>query len=281
MSVDTCAHFTSDTHLLAKIPVTDWVGDGDPLMGVIHRSHLNAVLEAERVEIATVSGDAAGHPGVVSSWLGTHPAAADWLWSKAPVTPWPLGDGPTWSRGHRIYQAPSPSSGCWDHGLICKHGAHLPQGTTVSKGSVASAVASAIGVVSRVDDGHIPVLPSGIGGLPSEDSLMYFEYESGVLRAPGARGLFSASMVMNASNAERPPGGTNYIQHTIDSALAATMGIESKIALASCFASKAADFAKAAAIFSNKMLEIIGVPVNKQRLASIASGTTTPRPSKP
>ena len=108
---------------------------------------------------------------------------------------------------------------------------------------------------------------------------MYFEYESGILRAPGARGLFTAAIVMNASNAKRPQGGTSYIQHTIDLALAATMGIESKIALASCFASKAADFARAAAIFSNKTLEIIAVPVKKQRLITELFKTNKTRSS--
>ena len=61
-----------------------------------------------------------------------------------------------------------------------------------------------------VNDSSSEAQPSGIGGVFAEDSVMYYEYESGILRFPGARGLFTAALRVNASNAKSPLSGTYY-----------------------------------------------------------------------
>ena len=233
-----------DTNPCGKILIkadeaTDQVVHCDPVEWVTNSMHLSKAMEAAQLDVVAVSGDGNGHPGVVPT-LETHPYAdSDWRWSKATATPWPLGDGLTWSRDHKIYQAPSPTDDCGNE-LICKHGALHPQGTTVSKGSTR-------GEFSRVDDSIFYAQPSGIGGGSSEDSTMYFEYESVILRITGARGLFTANEIVNASNAKSPQSGTNYLQRTTDLVHATTMEIESKIAMAGCFISTVVDFARATA----------------------------------
>ena len=52
---------------------------------------------------------------------------------------------------------------------------------------------------------------------------MYYEYESGILRFPGARGLCTAALNVYASNAKSPLSGTYYPQRTIDSVLETTI----------------------------------------------------------
>ena len=112
-------HTLHDTRLRTETLVkaddaADQVGCRDPHQWVIDSScYLNTALEAAQLNAAAVSGDATGHPGVVSSLgLGTHPdAVSDWIWSQAPVTPRPRGDDlPPWFCNHEIYHAPTSIS---------------------------------------------------------------------------------------------------------------------------------------------------------------------------
>ena len=137
---------------------------------------------------------------VSSLGLGTHPDAVSfWIWSQATATPRPLGDDlPPWFNNHEIYHAPSPKFD-WLLEPIGKHNGTLPYDTiTLSTGLYG---------YRRVNDGFIEAQPSGIGGIYEEDSTMYFEYESGILRVPGARGLCTAALNVYASNAESPQCG--------------------------------------------------------------------------
>ena len=113
------------------------------------------------------------------------------------------------------------------------------------------------------NDSSSEAQPSGIGEVFTEDSVMYYEYESGILRFPGARGPFTAALRVNASNAQSPQCGTTYLQRTINWVRETTMGIESEIAMAGCLVSTAVALAKTTAI---KTLNIITVPVGKQQL---------------
>jgi len=248
----------SEEILVKADDAADQVGCRDPYEWVIDSSYyLNTALEAAQLDAAAVSGDATGHPGVVSSLgLGTHPdAVSEWIWPQAPVTPRSLGDGLTWSRDHEIYQAPSPIFDCSD--------GPIKRGPSNKDGRATPSAQSASG--ARYNDGLINAQPSGIGGVFTEDSVMYYEYESGILRFPGARGLSTAALTVEtkASNAKSPLCGTDYIQRTIDSVLETTMGIESEIAMAGCLVSTAVALAKTTAI---KTLNIITVPVGKQQL---------------
>ena len=220
------------------------------------QKHLNTAMEIAQLDVVAISGDVFGYPGVVPIWLETHPDAVSFrIWSQAPVTPRPLGDDLKWSNDHEIYQAPSPTFDCL-HELICKHSVlALPHGTTVSKGIN--------GEHGCVNDSSSEAQPSGIEGVYEEDSTMYFEYESGILRFPGARGLCTAALNVYASNAESPQCGTTYLQRTIEWVHATTMGIESEIAMAGCLVSTTVDFAKAT---TYKTLKGITVPVDKQQL---------------
>ena len=133
------------------------------------------------IDVFPVSGEAIGHPGVVSNRSGTHPNAVSFrIWSQATATPRPLGDDlPPWFNNHEIYHAPSPKFDQLRE-PICKHNGILPDDTiTLSTGLYG---------YRRVNDGFIEAQPSGIEGIYEEDSTMYFEYESGILRFPGARG---------------------------------------------------------------------------------------------
>ena len=220
------------------------------------QKHLNTAMEIAQLDVVAISGDVFGYPGVVPIWLETHPDAVSFrIWSQAQATPRPLGDGLKWSNDHEIYQAPSPTFDCL-HELICKHSVlALPHGTTVSKGIN--------GEHGCVNDSSSEAQPSGIEGVYEEDSTMYFEYESGILRFPGARGLCTAALNVYASNAESPQCGTTYLQRTIEWVHATTMGIESEIAMAGCLVSTTVDFAKAT---TYKTLKGITVPVDKQQL---------------
>ena len=107
-------------------------------------------------------------------------------------------DLPPWFNNHEIYHAPSPKFDQLRE-PICKHNGILPYDTiTLSTGLYG---------YRSVNDGFIEAQPSGIEGIYEEDSTMYFEYESGILRFPGARGLFTAALRVNASNAESPQCG--------------------------------------------------------------------------
>ena len=125
----------SEKILIKADDAPDQVGCCDSLNRMISSvTYLNTALEAAQHNVVAVSGDATGYPGVMSSWSGTHPDAVSFrIWSQAPVTPRPLGDGLKWSNDHEIYQAPSPT---FDRGLelFGKHNGILPDDTHESRG---------------------------------------------------------------------------------------------------------------------------------------------------
>ena len=229
--------------------------------------HPNMATEAAQIDSAAASGDAAGHPGVVTSLPGTHPDAISKIWDRVRVnslvTLDPLSDGLNKSNDSEICNALSPTIDCLIE-PIGKHGAlALPHGIKLPTGIN--------GVHWRVNDGFIKTQPSGIDGVYAEDSNKYCEYESRAMGCPEARGDF-------ASNLPRPHSGKNYLQnfqHTIDRVAETTMGNVCKNVLAICNVSSAA-FARAAV---TDMSKVITVPVQKQQLITELFKTSKTRSS--
>ena len=178
---DTCTNHALNTHtqtylheILDIAQFEFQVGCCDPLEPSFEweingsMCNLNTAMETVKFDIFTVSGEAIGHPGVMSNWSGTHPNAVSFrIWSQATATPRPLGDDlPPWFSNHEIYHAPSPKFD-WLLEPIGKHNGTLPDDTiTLSTGLYG---------YRRVNDGSSEAQPSGIGGVFTEDSVMYYE----------------------------------------------------------------------------------------------------------
>ena len=151
--------------------------------------HPNMATEAAQIDSAAASGDAAGHPGVVTSLPGTHPDAISKIWDRVRVnslvTLDPLSDGLNKSNDSEICNALSPTIDCLIE-PIGKHGAlALPHGIKLPTGIN--------GVHWRVNDGFIKTQPSGIDGVYAEDSIKYCEYESRAMSCLFVLFLFSNS----------------------------------------------------------------------------------------